>query len=286
MLTIAILVNIRIMKHFKILFLFFILVSFITKGNAGGEGAIKRNGYSLEHAFDLLLNIDEAPRFQDRKNLKTNYDGFVNELKLKQLKWNDKHRLLKKIFFQVHKEYLKKYVPYQSFQDLFETGTYGCLTGTALYAFLLDELGFEYEIIETNYHMFLLINADGHQYLIESTDPLNGFVYETKEIEKRIEAALEQNKSKEGQKGFSYDIYKSISYVELIGLQYYNTAVNSYNSGNLALALYSLNEASKFDRSQRIKELLQQIMTSEQEVPNLQKVISQYDELSLILTAS
>ena len=285
MLTIVILVNIKVMKRFNILFLFFILASLVTEGYAG-EGTTNRNNYSLEHAFNLMLNIDEAPRFQDRKNLKTNYDGFVHELKLKQLKWNDSHRLLKKVFFQVHKEYLKEYVPYQSFQDLFETGTYGCLTGTALYAFLLEELGFEYEIIETNYHMFLLVNADGHQYLIESTDPINGFVHKADEIAMRIKAAVEQNKSKVGQKGFSYDIYKSISYVELIGLQYYNTAVNSYNSGNLALALYSLNEASRFDRSQRIKELLELIMTSEQEVPNLMKVISGYDELSLILITS
>lgn len=270
------------MKRFHILFLFFIFSSFVTEGSVG-ERTTNTNNYSLEHAFNLLLNIDEAPRFQNRKNLKTNYDGFVNELKLKQRKCNDNHRLLKKVFFQVHKEYLKEYVPYQSFQDLFETGTYGCLTGTALYAFLLEELGFEYEIIETNYHMFLLVKSDGHQYLIESTDPINGFVYKKDEIESRIKAAVKQNKTKAGHEGFSFDIYKSISYVELIGLQYYNTAVNAYNSGNLALALYSLNEASRFDRSQRIKELLGLIMTSEQEVPNLKMVISQYDELSSIL---
>ncbi|MEQ6121903.1 hypothetical protein [Reichenbachiella sp. MALMAid0571] len=270
------------MRCFKILFLFFVLAFFVTKGYAGA-GAPKSNKYSLDHAFNLLLNIDEAPRFQDRKSLKSNYDAFVDELKLKQHRWNDNHRLLKRVFFQVHKEYLKKYVPYQSFQDLFETGTYGCLTGTALYAFLMDELGYEYEIIETNYHMFLLVNTDGHQYLIESTDPINGFVYKADEIESRIDAAMKQNKPRGG-KGFSYDIYKSISYVELIGLQYYNTAVNSYNSGNLSLALYSLNEASRFDRSQRIKELLELIMASEQEIPDLKKVISGYDELSLILT--
>lgn len=270
------------MKYFKIPFVFFIVISFCAEGYTGEEGAIKKDNYSLEHAFDLLLNIDEAPKFQNRKSLRTNYDGFVNELKLKQERWNDNHRLLKKVFFQVHKEYLKKYVPYQSFQDLFETGTYGCLTGTALYAFLLDELGFEYEIIETNYHMFLLVTVDGHQYLIESTDPIDGFVYKNEEVRNRINAAVKQNKPSNGN-GFTYDIYKSISYVELIGLQYYNTAVNSYNSGNLSLALYSLNEASRFDRSQRIKELLELIMTSEQEVLNLKKVISQYDELSSIL---
>jgi len=271
------------MKRFNILCLFFILISFVTEGNVG-EGTTKSENYSLEHAFNLLLNIDEAPRFQNRQNLKTNFDGLVSELKLKQLKWNDNHRLLKKVFFQVHKEYLKEYVPYQSFQELFDTGTYGCLTGTALYAFLLEELGFEYKIIETNYHMFLLVQSDGHQYLIESTDPINGFVYEEDDIEKRIEAAVEQNKLKDDRKEYSYNIYKSISYVELIGLQYYNTAVNSYNSGNLALALYSLNEASRFDRSQRIKSFLNLIMTAEQGVPNLNSIISNYDELSLLLT--
>jgi hypothetical protein len=194
--------------------------------------------------------------------------------------------LLEHLFYKVHQKYLKQYVPYQSFQDLFDTGTYGCLTGTALYAFLLDELGYEYEIIETNYHMFLKVKTNGKNYLLESTDPFNGFEYLEKEIEKRIADAHLKNKSGGEHHTFSYDIYRSITFTDLIGLQYYNVSIDAFNEGNLKKALYCLNEASKMNKSERISEMLTLMLNSVNYPASLKKVILNYGELSKLVASN
>lgn len=260
-------------------------LSFALNGYSGNRIGEKSTD-SYEHAFTLMLNISETPRFSERETLKSEYNSFVKYLQAKQVKWENDHRLLNHLFYKVHQKYLKNYVPYKTFQDLFETGTYGCLTGTALYAFLLEELGFEYEIIETNYHMFLLVNSNGKKYLLESTDPFEGFEYAPDRIEARIADAYKKNKIGGEHHTFSYDIYRSISYTELIGLQYYNTAINAFNEGNLKMTLYCLNEASKFNKSERIQEFLELILESVDNSSRLEKVILNFDELSTLIAVN
>lgn len=268
---------------------FFVIISFSLSfsWNGHANSVLKETkNYSSDHVFTLLLNIAEQPNFKKRGILKAEYREFAEELKDKKAKWNDDHRLLEHLFYKVHRKYLKRYIPYKSFQDLFETGTYGCLTGTALYAFLLEELGFEYEIIETNYHMFLLVNSNGKKYLLESTDSFEGFEYAPDRIEARIADAYKKNKIGGEHHTFSYDIYRSISYTELIGLQYYNTAINAFNEGNLKMTLYCLNEASKFNKSERIQEFLELMLESVDNASRLEKVILNFDELSTLITVN
>jgi hypothetical protein len=263
-----------------------VLILALALQELAGNGLGESTNNSSEHAFTLLLNIAETPRFSEQSPLKSEYYTFVSSLKDKQAKWKNDHRTLEHLFYKVHQKYLKKYVPYQSFQALFDTGTYGCLTGTALYAFLLDELGYKYEIIETNYHMFLIVEVDDQRFLLESTDPFNGFEYIQDEINKRIAEAYLKNKIGGTHYTFSYDIYRSISYTELIGLQYYNTAINAYNQNNLSLSLYCLNEAFKFNKSERIAELLILIINSVDNPPAIEKVISNFDELSGLIASN
>ena len=61
---------------------------------------------------------------------------------------------LKVVFGKVHNKFLKHYEDYVSFNDLISRGGYNCLTGTAVYALVLDHFGFDYKVIETNYHIF------------------------------------------------------------------------------------------------------------------------------------
>ena len=274
--------NINYIKHLKftktiLIYTLFIGATFdVYCSNGSGE----KSKTSTEYAFTLLLNISETPKFGERHQLRSEYTEFANSLKEKQSNWKNDHKLLEHLFYKVHQKYLKKYVPYQSFQDLFETGTYGCLTGTALFAFLLDELGYEYEIIETNYHMFLKVQSNGKTYLLESTDPFSGFEHLEKEIEKRIADAHLKNKSGGEHHTFTYDIYRSITFTDLIGLQYYNVAIDAFNRGNLKKALYCLNEASKINKSERISEMLTLMLNSVNHPASLEKVILNYDELS------
>jgi len=281
----TLIVDIEALKFTKTILIYTLLLGAVLEGYCGnGSGEKTKN--STDYAFTLLLNISETPKFADRYRLKSEYTSFASSLKEKQSKWNNDHKLLEHLFYKVQQKYLKKYVPYQSFQDLFDTGTYGCLTGTALYAFLLDELGYEYEIIETNYHMFLKIKTNQKTYLLESTDPFSGFEYLEKEIEKRIADAHFKNKSGGEHHTFPYDIYRSITFTDLIGLQYYNVAIDAFNGGNLKKSLYCLNEASKINKSERINEMLILMLNSVNHPASLEKAILNYDELSELVAGN
>jgi hypothetical protein len=180
----------------------------------------------------------------------------LSELKKKQPKFKSEQDFLEHVFYKIHKKHLKKYEAYKSFNSLLENGKYGCLTGTALYAVLLYKLGFDYRIVETNYHIYLLATTEEGEILMESTDAFNGFVSNPKEIKERIKVSLEEQVAEVNEYQYTLNIYNQINLTELIGLQYYNQAVNSYNHQNISESLYQLNEAAKYYPSPRIVELL------------------------------
>lgn len=81
----------------------------------------------------------------------------------------------KKLYYKVHNRYLKRYREYTDFDQLIEDRTYDCLTGTALYALLFEYFDLPYQIHEEPFHINLTVQLDGETYLIESTDPMQGF---------------------------------------------------------------------------------------------------------------
>ena len=88
------------------------------------------------------------------------------------------------LFQRTRQEFLRSYTQYASFAETLSRGKYNCLTGTALYAMLLERFNIRYTIIETNYHIFLLADTDEGQALFEATDPLHGFVTNQASIER------------------------------------------------------------------------------------------------------
>ena len=66
---------------------------------------------------------------------------------------------LRTIFYKTHNKLLLNYDKLASLDQTIEKGTYGCLTGTMLYALILDHFKIAYEIIELPNHVFLQIRA-------------------------------------------------------------------------------------------------------------------------------
>src|SRR5688572_28329423 len=128
--------------------------------------------------------------------------NFVQKLETKKDRRSD-IQFLNQVFVKTHQRFLKNFNPYAAFGQTLDNGTYNCLTGTALYALILDHFGYRYQIIETNYHIFLVTETDEGKILFEATDPSGGFVSDAAAIEKRI-ASYRQNELKEAQKGKTY----------------------------------------------------------------------------------
>jgi len=156
---------------------------------------------------------------------------------------------VRQIFARTHSQILKRYDHGAEFHELFETGAYNCLTGTILYSLILDHYGIRHEVIETNYHIFITVQTQQGEILLEATDPLKGFVSTQKEIDARIESYKENQPSdmplsQEAYK-FSFNLYNVVTQQELLGLLYYNLAVKAYNSLQLEKATRLLEKSAE-----------------------------------------
>jgi len=169
---------------------------------------------------------------------------------------------LRYLFTSAHQKFLKQYTEYSSFGELFETGTYNCLTGTIFYALLLEQYGISYQIIETNYHIFLIAKTDAGDVLFEATDPVHGFVSNPEEVNRRISIYKKNSLQTAGSEKkmcyrYTTSIYNAISLDEMVGLTYYNMAVNAYNKEELQDAIGYLSKATTLYSSSRTEEFLQ-----------------------------
>ncbi len=206
-------------------------------------------------------------KFIGEKNQRLANESFKNDLapfirSMESNKGKNELRWLKKVYRATHKNFLKEYQPYAAFEDIFTYGKYDCLTGTSLYALIFESLNINFKIYETNYHIFILLETSSGDVLIESTDPLNGFISNKKLIaQKLVDYKLIDpevfNLSKEKTPyDFKRNIFRETSLHELVGLMHFNTAVRLYNEGNLLDASLALIEATAHYHSQRIDEFV------------------------------
>ncbi|WP_200974344.1 hypothetical protein [Echinicola sp. 20G] len=167
------------------------------------------------------------------------------------------------IFYKSHQYVLKNYNRHSTFNETLENGSYDCVSGSAVLGLLLDRYGFDYEIIETDFHVFVLVHDNDKTYVLESTEPRSGFIKDQDEVKDYIAAFVprKQNQSKRDRSelaglsdgaGEENTIYSSISLKELAGLQYYNDAVLHFNEGQQETALKQLKKAKGIYPSERV----------------------------------
>jgi hypothetical protein len=180
---------------------------------------------------------------------------FISKLEQRRSSFHSDHEFLRYLFTKTHQKILKNYVEYCAFNELMN-GTYNCLTGTALYAVLLDHFNFNFKIIETNYHIFLIANTTQGDILFESTDPLNGFVDTERKIEQRINTFLAKDVNNESNKvsfRYTFYLYNEVTMEQLQGLLYYNFSIDSYNKRDFIASINFLDKASLYYKSKRIE---------------------------------
>jgi hypothetical protein len=166
----------------------------------------------------IILFFNVAGLAQDNE-----IKGFVTKLKSEHS--TSDVILLKKAFREAHKTYLKHYKAYSETVDIFQYGNFDCLSGTIFFSSLLDNLGFEYKIFETNYHIFLIANTSKGEALIETTDRNSGFVISKSEIEERLNTYKYNNFNSSSLYLSKIAIFKEVSREQLKGLVFFNKAV-------------------------------------------------------------
>ena len=208
--------------------------------------------YTQSHLSDFL-STDKQPI-----STASSFDSFLKKLEKKQTSIKKEQDFVRYIFSKTHQLYLRKYEPYASFSDLFNSGSYNCLSGTILYATILTHFQIPFQVIETNYHIFLTVETEQGKILLEATDPVRGFVQSERDIEKRIAAYKENTVTVSNSKltyyQFNFELFKSVSMEQLRGLLYYNKAVDSFNRKRLEESIGFLLSANELYYSPRIDE--------------------------------
>ncbi len=207
----------------------------------------------------FLVTADEDKLFADYRDMTLLIKSIPSQFNSSRFEGMEFEKKLKYIFKQTQKEYFKRYQLYNSYADLIEEGNFNCISGTAFYALLLSEMGYNVHIFETPYHAYLEVEAEnGDMILIESTDAAFGVVDKIKRVESRREEYA-QGESEFIAKGLGNvnnnpeEIFTNeIDIIKLAGLQYYNKAVVAFNSGEFEKASTLLKKAAYLYPSSRI----------------------------------
>lgn len=206
--------------------------------------------------LNTFLSVDQASAAST-----SSFNDFLKKLENKHGSIKNESDFIRYVFTKTHQQYLKRYEASASISTLFNKGSYNCLTGTILYTLILNHFQITHQVIETNYHIFILAETKQGRILLEATDPVDGFAATSDDIEKRITAykenTVQASNSKVSYHQFNFQLFNPVSIEELRGLLYYNKAVESYNHRNLQESVRFLTMAHGLYSSSRINEFSQ-----------------------------
>ena len=236
----------------------------------GGSTSAEQN---LDYYFALYSQADGklAPSIDPLKELLLRLDQ-------KRPTFNSRKAFLHHVFVKTNNTFLKKYSSDASFNEQMTTGLYNCLSATALYQLILAYYGFEADLIETNYHIFLIVRTEGGPVLIETTAGNEGFIDNPLEMQRRIDTYREQKPQKvvtsAKQYDYSTNYLDSVSTVAVLGLMHYNHAVRAFNTQKFGNAISHLHHALLLHRSPKMVEflhLLEQTVRQSKMVTDIQR---------------
>jgi hypothetical protein len=184
----------------------------------------------------FLMSLDAKTTPKAVEEVRNNLNLFVERMNTEGGK---KKKNLKKfadfLFEQIHSTYLKKYEGNVAFDKIFKTGTYNCLTATALYALIFERLGIKYQIKEAPTHVYLIADPGNLAILIETTSPEGGYFIPNEKFKKQFVAELISSKliaekeliSDGFENTFEKYFYEneSIDLKQLVALHYNNAGV-------------------------------------------------------------
>lgn len=188
----------------------------------------------------------------------------LSTLDKKQRQYKSQTDFAEYVYFFVHRKFLKNYVQFASLENTVVKGNYDCLTGTALYALFLSELDIDHVIVENNFHIYLLLYPGSEQeILLETTDPLYGFISDQTEVARLKEEYKAANAVSKAKVQLDINLDRKLSGSELLGLLFYNQSVKMINLGDVDAAIDYAGLSSKYYNGERIIKLLQWLNTEQ-----------------------
>ncbi|MGY6745001.1 MAG: hypothetical protein ACXIUQ_19880 [Cecembia sp.] len=215
-----------------------------------------------EEAPFLLLQALEPIEAKSFKK----WDRLLKRLDKRFKKHAGEVRLLSDIFYITHQLMLSRYETHANFSSTLTDGIYDCVTGTGMYAILLERFKVPYIIIETDEHVYLKGEFEGVPFIMESTFPLEGLIVGLEDVLDFEKKFIGDSDPKEairlpnvlGAMSTAVkpsSVFNKIGIKELAGLQYYNDAVLKFNEKAYQNAYIQLIKAAYLYPSPRITDL-------------------------------
>nr|WP_091696696.1 hypothetical protein [Algoriphagus locisalis] len=193
------------------------------------------------------------------------WDDLVAILDKKFKKKGTHLNVLRNIFEKSHQQLFKTYEQHSTFNDMMIVGKYDCVSASAALALLLDRYGFHYKVVETDYHVFIVVNHEGNEIILESTLPIGGMITAASEVVSYLEGykadesvALKSLNQRLGAPKIDLSdnaIFRKVNLTQLAGLQYYNDAISHFNEQSFDKASAQLHKALQLYNSERIEGL-------------------------------
>ena len=197
--------------------------------------------------------------------LKNQLEGFLVKLEKAKKRQRSDIGFLRTVFHKTHRKFLRSYDPSATLPETFATGTYGCLSGTAIYALILRHFGYDYEILETPSHVYLSVLLTDQKVLIESTLPLDGFISDQKKIRsitqqyevdsRKHTSIVAISRVSRSMNDFVYG--KKIDLKQLSGLQFYNMSIYDIAEDHLEEAMLNAQRSLEMYPSNRTEQLME-----------------------------
>lgn len=224
------------------------------------EKELWQEGLSSDQELALFRAVHPISDFPEQK-----WESFLAKLDHKFQKKGESLAFIRYAFQLSHKELFKKYQQHATFNEMMESGKFDCVSGTAVLGMILDRYGFDFEIIETDYHVFTMLSIDEQPIVLESTLKIGGMITRSSEVKKYIDAYKPEEDSyylslnqRIGSTEIDYSdktIFRPINLRELAGLQYYNDAIFHFNQQAYRISEVQLKKALELYPSERIEGL-------------------------------
>ncbi|MBA9077016.1 MULTISPECIES: hypothetical protein [Rufibacter] len=210
----------------------------ISYASAFEEKYLKALDAGDQNQLALLLAVNPSVTETELGVAKQAMQQLYTALDLSKIQEKPLAKQVKLIFETAHRRFLKKYEEIASFDQVMKTGTYNCVSATALYAVILEHYNIAYEIKQLPTHVYLVADPKGSNIMMESTNPAGGYFVPDPKFKKNYVEYLQKGKlvseeevrtkGVEGVFSEHFKADKSISFKQLVALQYYNEGVKKY----------------------------------------------------------
>lgn len=220
-----------ISAHSILLILFLLLPGLCKSQNKSDDFLIK------------VLAADGITSPEEIQNYRSFYDKIFVDIKDKIDPDDDGYDKNETLFELLQDNYLKRYTEHSRFNKLLDSSEFNCVTSVILYYLLSSDLGLDINLYQSPFHVYITAEEEnGDEYIIELTDPVDGFDYEWDE-DKYVEVLLrykiitQEELNKKGTRAI-YNEYIVKSYEinpdQLLSDYYSNLAVYSVTGKNYA----------------------------------------------------